>query len=74
MPAAGPESTYAGFLVHVLSRFAFATVCYKCWGWLKLDRLPWKHPACLTSLSKQPNDNQIVRMVGDSCAGISVFP
>lgn len=64
-----PECKYAWFLVCVLSRFVFATVSYKCWGWLKLDR----HPACLTSFSKQSNDNQIVRMVGDSCARISMF-
>lgn len=68
-----PEWMYAWFLIHVLSRCAFATVCYKCLGWLKSDRLPCKHPACITSFSKQPND-QTVRMVGDSWAGVSVFP
>lgn len=32
------------------------------------------HPAYLTSFLRQHDDNETVKMVEDSCAGIAVFP
>lgn len=72
-----PECKYCLVFSTFSTCFVQVCICHcvlQLWGWLKLDWLPHKHPPCLTSFSKQPNDNQIIRMGGDSCVGISVFP